>query len=223
MKLKVLSQAKEYVVIHKPSGFLTYSDSPEQRSISAKDHLERQLKRAVFPVHRIDKDTCGILTFALTPQAAKELTALFRTRVVKKQYTALVHGIPPQQGVCEEPLQKHKEKSMEPAVTNFSRLQSITVELEGEKREYALLKLEPKTGRYHQIRRHLRFLGHPIVGDPEYGNEWDNRAFAKKFNLKRTLLSASSLAFPDRAQEKMVRVATQPDADFQRILREFWK
>lgn len=221
MKLKILLQSKDYVVIHKPSGLVTYADSREQENISAKALLEKQLKRKVFPVHRIDKDTCGLLSFAFTPAMAQNLTALFRTRTVKKQYLALAHGLVPEKGVIDEPLEKNKEKVKEAAVTDYVRLAKVEVEWEGEKREYSLVKLDPKTGRYHQIRRHLRFIGHPIVGDPEYGNGWDKRVFAEKFGIKRTLLSAVHLAFPDRAQEKMVRINTRPDPDFEKVAKEF--
>jgi tRNA pseudouridine65 synthase len=217
--VKILTQSKDYVVIHKPSGLVTYADSPAQEPISAKSRLERQLKRKIFPVHRIDKDTCGILAFAFHPAMAQALTALFRTRTVKKQYLALVHGLIPERGVINEPLPKNKEKTLEEAVTDFTRLFATEVEWEGEKRAYSLVKLDPKTGRYHQLRRHLRFLGHPILGDPEYGNGWDNRVLKERFRVERTLLSAVHLAFPDRALEKMVRVNTQPDEDFRRVLK----
>jgi tRNA pseudouridine65 synthase len=96
--------------------------------------------------------------------------------------------------------------------------------LDGEDRVYSLVKLDPKTGRYHQLRRHMKFLGHPIVGDPIYGNTWNNRVFAEQYKIARTLLSANTLAFPDRAQEKMVKVVTKPDADFLRVASAFgWK
>lgn len=224
MKFRILSQSKEFVVIHKPSGFITYADTPAQASIGAKENLERQLGRKVFPVHRIDKDTCGVLSFAFTPLMAKELTALFRTRVVKKSYLAIAHGLIPDRGVIDEPLERNKEKVKEPATTDFVRMAQAEVEWEGEKRQYSLVKLDPRTGRYHQIRRHLRFVGCPIVGDPEYGNGWDRRVFEEKFGVKRTLLSATTLSFPDRAAQKMVRVTTKPDEDFQRVMRSFgWK
>lgn len=222
--MKILAQTKDYVLVHKPSGFVTYADSRDQDRISAQAQLERQLKRKLFPVHRIDKDTCGLLAFALQPATAQALTALFRSRSVKKKYLAIVHGIPPEKGVIDQPLERNKEKVKEAAITEFVRLASIEVEWDGEKRQYALVQCEPRTGRYHQIRRHLRMVEHPIVGDPEYGNGWDNRAFKERFQVNRTLLSAVFLAFPDRAREKMVRVQTQPDPDFLRVVSAFgWK
>lgn len=218
--MKVLVQTKEYVAVHKPSGLATYSD--DRRVLGARELLEKQIKRKVFPVHRIDKDTCGVLVFAFTPAMAKNLTALFRTRVVKKQYLAIVHGSAPERGVIDQPLERHKEKGvMDPSVTEFTRMGIVELELEGEERSYSLVRCEPKTGRYHQLRRHLRMIGHPIVGDPEHGNAWDNRVFEAKFGVKRTLLSAVHLAFPDRAAQKMVRLHSKPDPDFLRVSKAF--
>ncbi len=216
--MKVLQQSKSYVLVHKPSGLVTYADSKEMEAKSAKFLLEKQLKRKLFPVHRIDKDTCGVLAFAFDARTAQMLTALFRTRVVKKQYLAVVHGETLEKFTVDQPLEKNKEKVSEPALTDFVRLGTVTTTIEGEERKYSLVKCDPKTGRYHQIRRHLRTAGHPIIGDPEYGNGWENRAFAK-LGVQRTLLSAVAIHFPDREQERMIKVNTKPDPDFQRVLQ----
>jgi tRNA pseudouridine65 synthase len=219
MKLKVVVQDKNYIAVHKPSGFVTYADSPGQKG--AKEILEKQIGKKLFPVHRIDKDTCGILVFALSDMVARELTALFHSRVVKKQYLCVVHGQTAEKGVIDTPLEKHKEKGSEPAVTEFTRLGAIEVEWEGEKRSYSLVRCEMKTGRYHQIRRHMKSIGHPLCGDPEYGNGWDNREFEKRFGVTRTLLSAVAVNFPDRAKQQMVRLKTSPDQDFVKVCKEF--
>lgn len=222
MKLKVLLQEKNYVAVHKPSGLVTYSDGVGPTG--AKEILEKQLRKKLFPVHRIDKDTCGVLVFSISEQTARELTALFRTRNVKKQYLAVVHGVPPEKGAIDEPLERNKEKTKEPALTEFVRLATAEVEWDGEKRNYSLVRCEMKTGRFHQIRRHMRLAGFPLCGDPEYGNGWDNRAFKERFGIERTLLSAVSVAFPDRTQQKMVRVKTSPDPDFLKAVAAFgWK
>jgi tRNA pseudouridine65 synthase len=220
VKLRIISQDKNLVIAHKPSGIVTYSDSP-QSPPGAKEILEKQLKRKLHPIHRIDKDTDGILAFALSDGVARELTTLFRGRVVKKQYLAVVHGTTPPKGSITTPLEKHKEKGTEPAHTDFTTLGTKEVEWEGEKRGYSLVKCEMKTGRYHQIRRHLRSIGHPLCGDQEHGNSWDNRAFKERFQVERTLLSATALAYPDRAKQQMVRLKTTPDPDFQRVLKAF--
>lgn len=222
MRLKILRQTREVVAVHKPSGLVTYSDTPGVAG--AKEVLEKQLGRRLFPVHRIDKDTCGVLVFALSEAASRSLTELFRSRVVKKQYLAVVHGLAPARGVIDTPLEKHKGAGTEPAVTEFARLGTAEVEWDGEKRVYSLVRCEMKTGRYHQVRRHLRSIGHPLCGDPEHGNAWDNRAFHERFGVSRTLLCAAQVSFPDRVAQKMERVKTSPDPDFQRVLKAFgWK
>ena len=222
MRFKILAQDKNVVVMHKPAGFVTYSDSPGSRG--AKEFLEKQLGKKLFPVHRIDKDTCGLLVFALSDSVARELTALFRSRVVKKQYLAVVHGLAPEKGSITTPLEKHKEKGTEPAHTDFIRLGRAEVEWDGEARHYSLVRCEMKTGRYHQIRRHMKSIGHPLSGDSEHGNGWDNRAFKERFGVERNLLSAVAVAYPDRAKQQMVRLKSTPDADFLKVMRAFgWK
>ena len=119
------------------------------------------------------------------------------------------------------PLARQHKAASELAVVFRMLCIEAEVEWDGEKRQYSLVRCEPRTGRYHQIRRHLRFIGCPIVGDPEYGNGWDNRAFKERFKVERTLLCASHLAFPDREQQKMVRVNTKPDADYRP--RSIWR
>jgi tRNA pseudouridine65 synthase len=221
VKLKVLAETKSIVAVHKPAGFVTYADSKEQIAFAAKERAEHQLKRKLFPVHRIDKDTCGVLVFAPNPLGAKKLTELFRSRAVKKRYLAIVHGLVKERGVINEPLAKHKSKETEPAETEFTRLACAEIEIGGEKRGYSLVRLDPHTGRYHQLRRHLRFIGSPIIGDREHGNSWDNERFLEKFQVKRTLLSAVHLAFPDREAERMVRLSSRPDEDFLRVVEAF--
>ncbi len=210
------------MAVHKPSGVVTYADSPGV--VGAKEVLEKQLGKKLFPVHRIDKDTCGILVFALSDTVARAMTELFRSRNVKKRYLAVVHGTTPARGTIDTPLEKHKGSGTEPAVTEFATLGTAAVEWDGEARSYSLVRVEMKTGRYHQIRRHLRSIGHPLCGDAEHGNAWDNRAFRERFGVERTLLCAESVAYPDRVAQKMVRLKTSPDPDFQRVMSAFgWK
>lgn len=225
MKLKILAQEKNWIAVHKPSGLVTYQDAAGAGSPpGAKEALEKQVKRKLFPVHRIDKDTDGILVFASADSTARELTALFRSRTVKKAYLAVVHGTPPEKGVIDEPLEKNKSREKEPAITEYTRLAQAEVVWDGEKRAYALVRCEMKTGRFHQIRRHMRLAGFPLCGDPEYGNGWDNRAFKERFGIERTLLRAVSVSFPDRGAQKMVRLKTTPDPDFLKVLSAFgWK
>lgn len=216
-RLKILYQAKDFFIIHKVSGLVVYADSPEMKKFCCKTQLEQQSKKKLYPVHRLDRDTCGVLAYAFSAATAARLTELFRSRAVRKQYLAIVHGEAPLKGVIDKPLSKNKEKTMQPARTDFFRLGVTEIDTGEEKRKYSLVRLEPKTGRYHQIRRHLRMMEHPIVGDPEYGNQWDARYFEKHFGISRALLSATDLIFPDWQKGIPVHVHTKPDADFLKL------
>ncbi len=219
MNIRVVYRAKDFLVVHKPSGFVVYQDAPNSPP-GVLEELGKKMKQKLYPVHRLDRDTCGLLAVALTPAAANRWSETFRGRGVQKVYRAIVHGTPEARGIIAEPLEKHKDKKLEDAKTQYLRLGTAEIELEGEKRSYSLLKLEPKTGRYHQIRRHLKMVGHPIIGDPQYGNGWDNKSFQKNFSLKRTLLCATDLYFRDPFKGDTVHVSTKPDPDFLAIARK---
>ncbi len=217
MGVRIIYRAKDFLVVHKPSGYVVYQDSSDSPP-GVLEELSASLKQKTYPVHRLDRYTCGLLAVALTPQAAHRWAEIFRGRAVRKIYHAIVHGIPEPRGVISSPLARNKDKKMEDAKTPFVRLATAEIELEGEKRGYSLLKLEPKTGRYHQIRRHLKAIGHPIIGDKEYGNAWDNKSFAAHFSLQRTLLSATDLYFRDPFTGNAEHVTTKPDRDFLRCV-----
>lgn len=223
MGVRVVYRAKDFLVVHKPSGYVVYQDAPDSPP-GVLEELTKKLKQKTYPVHRLDRPTCGLLAVALTPQAANRWSEVFRGRAVRKIYHAIVHGVPEARGVINEPLPRNKDKKMEDARTQFVRLATAEIELEGEKRTYSLLKLEPKTGRYHQIRKHLKILGHPIIGDVEYGNSWDNKSFAQNFSVQRTLLSATDLYFRDPFKGDTAHVSTKPDKDFLRCAAELgWR
>jgi tRNA pseudouridine65 synthase len=221
MKIKIVAEEKDWIAVAKPPHWVTYGEEAGARSL-----LQElgKFKGKVFPVHRLDKDTCGLVLFARSAGSASQLAALFKQRVVKKKYLAIVHGHPPEKGSVEVPLENRKEKKLEDAQTDFERIAIASVIWEGENREYALVRCSPKTGRFHQIRRHLKSLGHPIVGDPEYGNSWNNEQFALRWKTDRTLLSAIQLDFPDRQKQRMIRLKCEPAKDFLEVVKNLgWK
>ncbi len=224
MKIRIVYRSKDFVVVHKPAGAVVYADRPEDQGKSVADHLAKQSGKKVFPVHRLDKPTCGLLAVALSPQAAHRWTEIFRGRAVRKMYLAVVHGVPPVDGVVDVPLPRNKDKVMEAAKTHFKRLATCEIEVAGERRSYSLVRCEPRTGRYHQIRRHLKAWGHPILGDEDYGNSWDNREMGKAFGVKRCLLSATNLWFRDPFSGEAVALKDDPDRDFQSLANALgWK
>ena len=174
--------------------------------------LRDQIGQPVFPIHRLDRPTSGVLLFALNRDAAKILSRQFEDRTIEKSYTAIVRGIPPQRGIWNEPLlekpdpivdaKADENKPAQPAVTHFETTTSWEVPFSTGKyphSRYSLVKISPKTGRRHQIRRHFNHMAYPIIGDTSHGDRRHNRLFRQQFNSKRLLLVASSmtLSHPD--------------------------
>lgn len=220
MSLKVLKKTKSYVIVHKPAGFVVYADSKDDHKISCQVMLEKQLSQKVIPVHRIDKTTCGVLIYALNQQMANQLTTLFKTKKVEKSYLAFCHGEVPAKSRVDFPLKKHKQKVTETAVTDVLNLETIEITARDEQRKYSLVEAIPQTGRYHQIRRHLKMMKCPIVGDVTYGNSWNNDFFKEKYKINRALLSAISISFVDPISKEKVLVRTKPDPDFSNLLNK---
>ncbi|MCM0605176.1 MAG: RluA family pseudouridine synthase [Xanthomonadaceae bacterium] len=205
MSLKYLYRDKDLIAVHKPAGSVVYRDGSHENVLVLQDHLKEQVARSIFPVHRLDKGTCGVILFALNAEAAAFFQKLFAGRGIKKYYIALVEGAIPKQGKISEPLMGNKDKIKKPAVTVFERLK--VGKIKG--KEVSLVELRPETGRYHQIRRHLKFLGHPILGDTQYGGSTDI--------ANRTMLSAVCIELTIPKTGKKLVIETQPDQDFLKI------
>lgn len=205
-RLTLLYRDERMVVVDKPSGLLVHRSPIDRHETRFALQLVRdQLGQRVHPVHRLDKPTSGALVFALDAEAARVLAATFATREVVKVYRALVRGWPEPAGVIDRPLTAVEDEyagpqSLEPreAVTEFRTLARYELPVRVDRyptSRYALVELEPHTGRRHQLRRHLATASHPIVGDSTYGKGRHNRLFAERFGVRRLLLACTRLEF----------------------------
>lgn len=229
-RLKILHRDRDLIVIHKPSGMKTYRDSKKDTELSAYDVLKKQFVEAqIYPVHRLDRGTCGLLIFALRPDVANLLQKAFREEKVRKTYWALVWGDPPARGEWKAVLPaKDKEDGTQRAITKFrtrGRFETSTPEAaEGTPenripgRKFSWIECEPKTGRMHQIRRHAAGAGFPLVGDEDYSTPELTKA-SKEFKMKRIALSAIRLEFMHPTLRKPVLIETYPETTFGKILR----
>ena len=206
--LVLLYQDDAYVAIDKPSGLLvhrTYLDRHEHTT--AMQLLADRLGRPVFPAHRLDKSASGILLFALNPDAARFMGAQFMEKLVGKRYLAIVRGHPEDAGCIDYPLKQIRDKRFQapldastppqPAVTRYRTLsrteQPFAISRYPTSR-YALVEAETETGRYHQVRRHLDHIHHPIIGDQKHGDYRHNRYFREHLGSGRLLLHAAWLS-----------------------------
>ena len=206
--LDVLYRDDCLVAINKPAGLLVHrSDIDRHETRFAVQLLRDQIGQRVHPLHRLDKGTSGVLLFALDAGSAREVGGQFERDEVQKRYLAVVRGWPREAGVIDHALSRQfddygRKFSPDspnvalPAVTRFRRL--ATVELpEAVDRystsRYALMELAPTTGRQHQLRRHMKHIAHPVIGDATWGKGIHNRFFRQRFGCGRLLLTCARL------------------------------
>ena len=205
-----LYRDSDIAVVNKPSGMLVHRGWDNDKVVAmtvVRDHLGQY----VYPVHRLDRPTSGALIFALHKEAARALSQAFESGQVNKGYLALVRGIAPPSGTIDHPIPKEPNKERVPALTEFRRL--------FEYERYSLVAAWPKTGRLHQIRRHLKHISHPLIGDTKYGKGDHNRFFRETFGLMRLGLHASSVSFPHPQTGEELQVEAPMPKDFAEPLR----
>ena len=204
--LEFLHRDDALVAVAKPSGLSVHRGDDRSRTV-AMTLVRNRLGRWVYPVHRLDRATSGVLLLALSSEVAAALQLQFQDHRVVKRYLALVRGIPPEQGVIDHPVPRSGEKGSPriDAVTEFRRLATFE--------RFALMEARPKTGRRHQIRRHFKHLSHPLVGDVRYGKGDINRHFRERFGLHRLALHALELTFehPDTGGSTTVHAPVPED------------
>ncbi len=202
-QLPILFRDDCLIAVHKPSGLLVHrSDIDRHETRFAVQIVRDQIGRRVYPVHRLDKGTSGILLFALDPDTARQVGGQFDRQEVAKTYLAVVRGHPPESGEIDHPLTRQYDdyeykadvaSVVQDAVTRYRRLAVCELPYAVDRyptSRYALLELHPLTGRRHQLRRHLKHISHPIIGDATYGKGRHNRLFQKLFDSHRMLLAS---------------------------------
>ncbi|MGQ3053192.1 MAG: pseudouridine synthase [Roseateles sp.] len=205
MTLAILHLDEHLVAIDKPAGLLVHRTQLAAGEGEAALQLVRdQLGRPVWPAHRLDRGTSGVLLFALSAAVASALGSMFEQAQMHKRYVALVRGWPgADEGVVDHPLARDPElpsagQPMLQAQTRWRVLRRIEWPFASDARfastRVALLEAEPLQGRRHQIRRHLKHIAHPILGDATHGKGPLNRAVAAQLGLQRLWLHAQSLS-----------------------------
>lgn len=219
--LEILYQDENMVAINKPHGLLVHP-SPLARDAEqfAMQLLRNQLGRHVYPAHRLDRKTAGVLLFGLNQEVNKNLQMLFSERKVSKTYHAIVRGYCDDEGEIDYPLTK-ENGAVQEALTRFSTLQRAELRVPFGKHptsRYSLVKVIPETGRMHQIRKHFSHILHPIIGDRPHGCNKQNRLFKEKWNMTTMLLHASSLNFPHPVNNTSVEIVAPVQGKFRQVL-----
>ena len=206
------------IVVNKPNDLLVH------HSYYARNIREESLVQILrnecetYPVHRLDRKTSGIMIFAKDKTTAKYLQDQFEAKQVVKTYFALVRGFTDPEGRIDSPVKHADTGKYQDALTYYQTIESVEVDFPVNPyptSRYSLVELSPKTGRMHQLRKHLNKISHPIIGDPKYGNRHHNHEFQERFGHAKLYLHANSLSLklPD-SNELKTFTATFP---------EFWK
>lgn len=226
----ILYRDAYYVAVHKPSGLLVHRSRLEGRNTRyALQVVRDRIGRRVYPVHRLDRPTSGILIFALTPDSAGKLAKDFADHRVVKTYLAVVRGHTAAEDLIDYPLTKDPAASrngqpVQPSQTFYQRLATIELPYPVGRYptcRYSLVKVQPITGRRHQIRRHMHHISHHVIGDTVYGDGRHNRLFREKLGCRRLLLAGVRLSFahPYTRVETIIKAPLQ--GRFRSLVRRF--
>jgi len=234
-ELPILYRDEQIVVIDKPPGLLVHrSEIDRHETRFAIQILRDQIGQHVWPAHRLDRGTSGVLLFGLSKEIAGQLGRQFETGTVEKHYLAVVRGYPPASGSIAHALSRqrdayefqgeHSSTEAQAALTHFRKLAEIELPVAVDRypcSRYALLALEPVTGRRHQIRRHLKHIAHPIIGDATYGKGRHNRYFAEQLDCHRLLLACIGMAFNHPLDGRRVHIKAPVSGEFAATLARF--
>lgn len=214
IRFDILRHEDEFVAIEKPQGFHVHQPEFPRRRVSndivCLPNLRDQIQTYLYPVHRLDAGTEGVLLFALSKQAASSLCRQFQEGRVDKTYFAIVRGYAPDHGVIDTPLDLDSTGEPAESLTRFWTHARVELPYAVGKRHstarYSLVEAFPETGRYHQVRRHMCRISHPLIGDCTHGDSHHNRFFRTELQSPGLWLKAKSVEFDHPATGQRVRI-----------------
>ena len=214
--LDILFRDEHLIAINKPHDLLVHrSNIAADAEVFALQLLRDQVGQKVYPVHRIDRKTGGVLLFAFDKSIEIEMQKQFMDNRVSKRYLAILRGHTPDNGEIDYPLRK-ENGTLQEAFTTYCTLKRAELDVPFGKHttsRYSLIEATPKTGRMHQLRKHFAHIFHPIIGDRTHGCNKQNKLFKEKWEMTTMLLHASQLAFshPVRGEEMIIEAPLQPE------------
>ncbi|MFQ1015877.1 tRNA pseudouridine(65) synthase TruC [Avibacterium paragallinarum] len=233
--LNILYQDEYLVAVNKPAGMLVHRSWLDRHETQfVMQTLRDQIGQHVFPIHRLDRPTSGVLLFALNGEIAKLLCEQFEQKQVEKSYLAVVRGYLKEQGRIDYPLKvqldkiadkfAQQDKAPQEAITDYEGLKTVEMPYgvgRYQTSRYSLVRLTPQTGRKHQLRRHLKHIFHPILGDTQYGDLHQNRALTEHTGVQRLMLHAETLAFNHPITKNRLKITAPLDEQWQRLFETF--
>lgn len=222
--LPIIYQDDTLIAVNKPSGLLVHrSELDRHETRFALQILRDQVGRRVYPVHRLDKPTSGLLLMAFSSDTARALAHQFEAGTPRKRYLAIVRGHPPLGGIIRHPLQdpddpRGDQAPLQDALTVYHRLATTTLPISLDSRyptaRYALMHVKLCTGRRHQIRRHFKHISHHLIGDSNYGKGNHNRYLRDHYGCSRLMLCAIGIDIIHPETGTLLQLQAEPSPDF---------
>jgi tRNA pseudouridine65 synthase len=236
--LEIIYRDDVMVAINKPSGLLVHRTALDRHETEfAVQRLRDQIGRRVWPVHRLDRGTSGVLVFALDAVSAHALADQFAQHTPDKRYLVLVRGHPAEAGVIDHPLRRvidaidpraaregAEPVEVQPALTRYRRLATVELPVAVDRypsSRYALVEALPLTGRTHQIRRHMNHIAHPVIGDSTHGKGVHNRYFASAWGVSRLMLACIHMQVRHPVSGDPITLQCDPGEAFGRLAEAF--
>ncbi|MDK4683660.1 tRNA pseudouridine(65) synthase TruC [Kingella negevensis] len=234
--IQILHQTPNLIAVNKPAGMLvhrTWLDRHETQFLM--QTLRDQIGQHVFPVHRLDRPTSGVMLFALNRETAHALSQQFEQHQIHKTYWAIVCGWTDPSGTIDHPLKEqlddiadrhaNPDKAAQSAITHYQTLAQTEQPFSSNKKfptsRYSWLALHPQTGRKHQLRRHLKHIFHPIIGDTTHGDLKQNKAVQQFCGNTRLLLHARSLTFLQPENQQIIEITAPVDEQWAQVQHAF--
>jgi len=221
LPIEIIYNDNNYIAINKPHGLPVHRSGYVGEADNYAVQLVRdQIGQYVYPCHRLDSKTSGVLLFALHKETNRLMHQQFAHNRVRKKYIAVVRGYTDDSGIIDYPLTNEKGKTQE-AITEYKTLKRAELAIPSGKFEtsrYSLVEVHPQTGRFHQIRKHFAHIYHPVIGDRPHGCNKQNRLFKDKFKMTTMLLHAAEITFNHPVTKKEVTMQATIHPEFKQVL-----
>jgi tRNA pseudouridine65 synthase len=250
--LTILYQDEFLVAVYKPEGLLVHKSNIDKNETQFLLQILRdQVGKYLFPIHRLDKPSSGLILFGLNASVTADIQQQMQSNAAIKQYLLICRGYTPESVIINHPLTpiddfkkrasndfKNKAsndfkketgniKNIKPAqeaITEITRLDTVELNVAIDKypsSRYSLVQAKLLTGRKHQIRRHMKHISHPIIGCPKYGKSTHNRYFANTYNVPRLLLHSYKMTFEHPVCGLSVVITAKPQGGFKHLMQCF--
>ncbi len=221
-ELEIIYRDEYLVAINKPHGLLVHRTRiSDEKKLFALQILRDQLGQHVYPAHRLDRKTSGVLLFALEEDVNRQMQFKFSSGEVKKKYLAIVRGYTEDEGIIDYPVKKDNGKMAE-ALTRYKTLDKVEIDMPSgpyKTTRYSLVEIFPESGRMHQIRKHFAHINHPIIGDRPHGCHIQNRLLKSKWNITTMMLHAHELLFLHPVSYEEVKIKAILHNEFRETIR----